>query len=185
MPSNVEIKARIADPTRLRAAVEDSSDTPPQVLVHEDTFFNVSSGCLKLRTFGDGRGELIFYQRPDTAGPKPCLYSIAPVADPMALKAVLSQALGIRAVVRKRRTLYMLGQTRIHLDEVDGLGDFLELEVVLRDAQTAAEGTRIVEDLLVRLGIPRDALIDCAYVDLLERATGENVAARPPQGTSL
>uniref|UniRef100_A0A8C3FEW7 CYTH domain-containing protein n=1 Tax=Chrysemys picta bellii TaxID=8478 RepID=A0A8C3FEW7_CHRPI len=79
--------------------------------------------------FQDGRGQLIFYERPDSEGPKLSHYSISPTADPAGLKAVLSQALGVQGVVKKERRLYVVGQTRVHLDRVEGLGDFLELEV--------------------------------------------------------
>jgi predicted adenylyl cyclase CyaB len=80
-------------------------------------------------------------------------------------------AYGIRGVVKKNRYLYMVGQTRIHLDEVEGLGHFMELEVVMREGQSDAEGQAIAEDLMRRLGIREDALIEGAYMDLLETGT--------------
>ncbi len=82
-------------------------------------------------------------------------------------KSALSAALGIRAIVRKRRTLYMAGQTRIHLDEVEGLGDFVELEVVLLDGQTTEDGTAIADSLMRALAISPNDLTPGAYADLL------------------
>ena len=178
MPRNVEIKARVSDLQRLRALAESITNSPPQLIEHEDTFFNVPCGRLKLRAFPDGRGELIFYERPDAPGPKESDYVIFPAPDAAALKAVLSAALGVRAVVRKSRILCLVGQTRIHLDEVERLGSFLELEVVLKPGQSPDDGRLIAESLLDRLQIPRAALIDCAYVDLLEK---ERVS--PPRGS--
>ncbi|HTX91857.1 MAG TPA: class IV adenylate cyclase, partial [Anaerolineales bacterium] len=107
--------------------------------------------------------------RSDSAGPKRSEYFIAETADPPALKAALSAALGVRGVVRKTRTLYMVGQTRLHLDEVEGLGQFMELEVVLRPGQTDMEGQSIADDLMVKLGIEQGDLLEGAYMDLLEK----------------
>jgi predicted adenylyl cyclase CyaB len=71
-------------------------------------------------------------------------------------------------VIRKKRTLYLAGQTRIHLDEVEGLGNFMELEVVLRPDQSDAEGQAIANDLMKRLGVQEQDLIEGAYMDILE-----------------
>jgi len=167
---NVEIKARLADPAATLARVEALADGPAQTIEQEDTFFVVARGRLKLRVFAAGHGELIQYERADATGPKESRYQIAPIAQPEPLKLVLAAALGVRGVVRKTRRLYLVGQTRIHLDAVAGLGSFLELEVVLREQQSAQEGQRVAADLMARLGIAACDLIAEAYVDLLEAA---------------
>lgn len=168
MAANVEIKARVKNLEHVRArAARLSSDTPVELLHQEDTFFVVQSGRLKLRTFTPGSGELIYYERADVAGPKPSHYCIYLTSHPDVLKAVLSAALGIRGIVRKQRWVYKVGQTRIHLDDVEGLGSFLELEVVLAAGQTAAEGTATAVALMQTLGIEETALIPGAYIDLL------------------
>ena len=82
---------------------------------------------------------------------------------------ILSEAYGIRGVISKVRYLYMVGQTRIHLDDVKGLGKFMELEVVLRPDQTDADGQAIAEDLMYKLGIQECDLIETAYMDMLEK----------------
>ena len=102
------------------------------------------------------------------SGPKRSNYSIFETHDPNGLKNTLSLALGVRGVVRKKRTLYLVGQTRVHLDEVEGLGEFMELEVVLRPGQPDAEGQAIARDLMTRLGVEEKDLLECAYMDLLE-----------------
>jgi predicted adenylyl cyclase CyaB len=167
MPTNIEIKARASDFAGLRAAVEVLSDMPAEILDQEDIFFRVSQGRLKLRIIGEGHGELIHYHRSDVAGPKTSNYTIDPTSDPASLKAILSVLLGVLGVVRKRRLLYRIGQTRIHLDEVDGLGQFVELEIVLRPEQSEDEGVRIARHLMDRLGIAGDRLVEGAYLDLL------------------
>ena len=167
MPSNVEIKARVRDLPALLKAVEAIADGPPEQLLQDDTFFPSPCGRLKLRLFADGRGELIAYRRPDVCGPRESRFAKAAVTDPAALAAVLDSALGSGGVVHKRRTLYRYGQTRIHLDEVEGLGTFLELEVELHGGQPPGEGERIARELMTELGIAEEELVAEAYVDLL------------------
>ena len=167
IPSNVEVKARARDLAGLRRLAEGLTDGPAEVIRQEDTFFNCPAGRLKLRTLAPDRGELIYYEREDTAGPRPSTYVISPTENPDSLRTALTSALGVRGVVRKRRYLYRSGQTRIHLDEVDGLGPFVELEVVLRPDQSPDDGARIAADLMAQLGIRDEDLVTEAYVDLL------------------
>ncbi len=169
MANNIEIKARLADRDRAHARAQRLSGGAATLIEQEDTFFVVPRGRLKLRRFGDGRGELIAYSRPDVPGPKRSEYHIHPTANPGSLLRVLEDSLGIRGVVKKRRSLYLVGNTRIHIDEVEGLGHFLELEVVLQPGQTADEGRAIAESLMAEFGIQPEDLIEGAYIDLLER----------------
>src|SRR5450631_4512537 len=103
------------------------ADHGPESIAQDDTFFACTSGRLKLRVFADGHGELIGYERPDAFGPKTSDYRITSVANPGALRDTLMRALGVTGRVVKQRTLLVVGRTRIHLDHVDGLGEFLEL----------------------------------------------------------
>jgi len=177
MPRNIEIKARLTDPAAVRRRAEAIATAAPAIIVQADTFFHVPHGRLKLRRFDDGSGELIHYERPDAEGPKESLYTIARVEQPEQIAALLTDALGVRCVVRKTRTLLLVGQTRIHLDQVEGLGSFLELEVVLRPDQDPAEGERIAAELMRRLGIDAQALVSGAYADLLPAAPLEATPA--------
>jgi predicted adenylyl cyclase CyaB len=169
MPSNIEIKARDSNPARTRVGAERLSNSPGVLLEQCDTFFACPNGRLKLRRFSSGKGELIFYQRADIAGTKRSDYLIAPVERPEELAAVLAAAFGAGQTVAKTRVLFKVGQTRIHLDAVEGLGSYVELEVVLDDGQPAAEGHSIAQSLMMELGIRPEDMIDCAYVDLLVR----------------
>jgi adenylate cyclase class IV len=170
MARNVEIKARVADLDALRARVAHRAVEPPALLEQTDTFFVVPSGRLKLRQLGDGAGELIFYERPDRPGPKASSYTRVACPDAAALGVVLGQALGVRGVVDKRREVFRLGRARIHLDDVRGLGSFLEIEVVLADGEAVEDGEREAEALLADLHVPAAALLGPAYIDLLDRA---------------
>jgi predicted adenylyl cyclase CyaB len=127
---------------------------------------------LKLRIFSDDRGELIYYERSDQAGPKRSQYFISRTGEPRQLLIVLESAFGIRGIVRKKRWLYMVDNTRIHLDEVDGLGSFLELEVVLSPGQRTEDGQAIAAELMAKLGIVETDLVSGAYIDLLEEEGG-------------
>ncbi len=173
MPRNVEIKARVWDMDEVRARAEALSDAPALVLEQEDTFFHTPEGRLKLRVFPDGKGELIAYRRPDAVGPKTSEYFVYRTPHPRELAAVLERALGVRGVVRKRRLLYLVGQTRIHLDEVEGLGAFLELEVVLADGQAETEGEAVARRLMTKLGLRDEDRVAAAYIDLLEEGPGQ------------
>ena len=170
MARNVEIKARIDSVEAVLPRALALADGPPELIAQDDTFFTCAVGRLKLRVFADGRGELIAYQRPDATGPKTSDYAITAVPDPDALRATLARALGVSGRVIKQRTLLLVGRTRVHLDRVDGLGDFLELEVVLRDGESADDGVAEAHALLRRLQINPSRLVSGAYVDLLRDA---------------
>ena len=172
MPANIEIKARVNDLTRLKNQAEVLSDTPMQIIPQEDTFFYIPKGRLKLRELAPDHAQLVWYARADDAGPKRSEYQLHETGDPASLKSVLALALGVRGVVRKTRYLYLIGQTRIHLDDVEGLGHFMELEVVMQPGQSDAEGQAIAEDLMKKLGIDSADLLDGAYMDMIETANG-------------
>ena len=167
MKRNVEIKARVSDLESASDRVRSISDTGPEIINQEDTFFESLKGRLKLRRFSDSRGELIYYERPDSEDPAECQYLIASTSAPETLVEIMSRSNAVLGIVRKKRTLYTIGQTRVHLDEVDGLGQFIELEVVLRPDQSAADGIGIAVDLIKRLEITQSDLVDRAYIDLL------------------
>lgn len=169
MARNIEIKAKVDDFSALYEKIALISDGLPDIIEQDDTFFICPHGRLKLRTLAVDRGELIFYQRPDQAGPKTSFYTLSETHDPDSLRETLTLAYGAAGRVIKQRTLFMLGQTRLHLDRVKGLGDYLEFEVVLEDSETPEQGIAIAEDLLERLGIDRQELVDQAYVDLLNQ----------------
>jgi len=169
MPANVEIKARVNDLHTMQDLVEQVADGPAQVLVQRDVFFQTLRGRLKLRVLGPGEGQLVYYERQDKAGPRRSDYMIAPTADPGSLERLLGECLGVRGVVSKTRRLYWAGNTRIHLDRVEGLGEFLELEVTLEPEQSVEEGTQRAHELMMRLGIGDADLVDVAYMDLLEQ----------------
>ncbi|MGA8274338.1 MAG: class IV adenylate cyclase [Candidatus Sulfotelmatobacter sp.] len=169
MPTNIEIKAVLTNRAATEAATARLSDSGPETIHQEDFFFCSDRARLKLRVFASDRGELIRYERTNVADARGSHYLIARTSDPQKLLEILRAELGAAGVVKKTRTLYLIGQTRVHIDEVSGLGEFLELEVVLRPEQTEAEGKKIANSLLAELGIGKEQLLAEAYVDLLAR----------------
>lgn len=177
MPSNIEIKAVLTDRIAAEAVAVRLSDAEPQTFQQEDFFFACDGARLKLRVFAPDRGELIRYERADKAETRRSSYVIARTSDPANLLDILTATLGRVGVVRKIRTLYLIGQTRAHLDQVEGLGEFLELEVVLRPGQREEEGQRIAAALLAAFGITKELMIAEAYVDLLRQRECASVRA--------
>jgi len=142
------------------------ADNGPIESDQDDIFFFCPGGRLKLRILSENEGQLIFYRRPDKSGPKESFYVISSTTSPDSLREVLSLAYAQVGHVKKHRTLFIKGRTRIHLDRVEGLGDFLELEVVLDEGELSESATAEAEELLKRLGISSKQLIEGAYADM-------------------
>jgi predicted adenylyl cyclase CyaB len=170
MPRNIEIKAQITRIEALLPKIRAIGARGPVDIVQDDTFFVCGAGRLKLRTFSEHEGELIYYRRSDQRGPKESRYVRAATSAPEMLREALTLAYGQCGRVQKHRTLFVSGRTRIHLDDVVGLGHFIELEVVLEEDESAEAGVHEANELLQRLGISHAQLIEGAYVDLLQAA---------------
>ena len=171
MARNVEIKARLDSIEAIASRVVAIADQGPFEIVQDDTFFACANGRLKLREFSPDRGELIFYRREDRSGPKESFYVRTATSEPTALRECLTLAHGHVGRVQKHRTLFLAGRTRLHLDRVARLGDFLEIEVVLRDDESIESGSHEADDLMRRLGVSSSQLVEEAYVDLLAEST--------------
>jgi predicted adenylyl cyclase CyaB len=167
MARNIEIKANIRDLDSLVSEVTLIADSGPVVIDQDDTFFHCPDGRLKLRELSANQGELILYHRPDVSGPKTSTYVISQTSEPGKMREILSAALGVAGRVRKRRHLYLCGSTRIHIDDVEGLGNFVELEVVLENSDSVESGHQIAEELMTRLGIQSGDLVEGAYIDMI------------------
>ncbi len=167
MSRNIEIKAKLKNVYSCITKAEFLSGGGPEIIRQEDIFFYCGNGRMKLRIFSEIRGELIFYRRPDRTGPKMCEYYITRTNEPRKLRDVLEKAYGSAGAVKKTRHLYMAGRTRIHIDKVEGLGDFIELEVVLSEQENGDDGMEEAQKLMKELEIESNDLINRAYFDLL------------------
>ena len=165
---NIELKCRCADLGEVRQRARELGATDAGVLEQDDVFFDAPLGRLKLRDCGDGRAELISYRRPDTAGARGSDFFAYPVADPAALRATLAHALRTGGAVRKRRHLFLYRHTRIHLDEVEGLGQFVELETVM-SGQSEGEAEAELRHVAAALSLKPEDAVAQPYVELVPR----------------
>jgi adenylate cyclase class IV len=167
MGRNIELKCRCSDLGTMSVRAAALGAESRGLLVQRDTFFHAPSARLKLRELGGGRAELISYRRPDTCDPCASDYRICEVA--AELRDVLADALGIAGIVEKRRQLWIWRRTRIHLDDVTGLGSFVELETVLRE-QSEADGRDELAHVARALALDPTDQIALPYLALLEAA---------------
>ena len=167
MAKNLEYKARYESLDRLRPNLETLKASYRETLHQKDTYFNNSKGMLKLReTDETDNGWLIYYERPNEQASRYSLYQLCNIAEPTELKGLLAKALGIKTIVKKVRELWMYKNTRIHLDTVDDLGEFVELETVF---QGQAEVEAVTEHNHVKntLDLSTAEPIAVSYSDLL------------------
>lgn len=164
---NVELKARDRDPPRSLAKCEALGAEDQGELIQRDTYFNVATGRLKLREEKGAASHLISYVRADELRERLSRYRIVEIDDAEGLKAALSESLGTRVVVSKRRRLFLWGDVRIHLDRVEGLGDFLEFEAVAPERSDLADERQKVRNLQEIFAIRSEDLIDRSYSDLM------------------
>ncbi len=164
---NVEIKARCADLAAMARAAAAAGAVLESTMRQVDTYFNVESGRLKLRQADGVDQALIFYRRADDSAPKLSSYELVPIAPGQQLGSILERALGVMTVVRKRRQLWRLDNIRIHLDEVEGLGSFVEFEVQVLAGRDVAECRAQAAALMDKLGIRQSDLIPGSYADLV------------------
>lgn len=170
MNRNVEIKARAEDPIQLELELRRRC-AEPVVLMQRDTFFRCASGRLKLREEGT-TAELIFYSRSSDLQARESRYWRCSISDTSGSLALFTSAFGVDGIVQKKRLVFHVGQTRVHLDSVDNLGMFVELEVVLSEFQTVGDGKQIAADLMKELDISPGDLIGPAYLDLIKLRQG-------------
>lgn len=170
MTKLIEVKARCHhhDAQAMRDRLNGLATAAPTDLQQDDTFFVCAQGRLKLRELAPDRGRLIFYVRGDGAGAKQTDFVVSKTDAPAALRECLALAYGVLGRVQKTRTVFELGRgVRAYLDQVLGLGCFVELEVVLGGAVDAARGEALMGEAMAALGICRGDLLSGAYLDLL------------------
>lgn len=164
---NIEFKAWLTDFVGAQRIAAELATSWPGEERQTDTYFHARRGRLKLREI-DGRGAcLISYARTDLQAARPSDYRLVPIADAAALTAALAETLGVLVVVAKRREIYLAGNVRIHLDQVAGLGEFLEFEAVLRPGDSDASGHARLSDVGERFASVLGDAIATSYSDLL------------------
>jgi len=162
-----EIKAKCPDPQRIREILRsnnaDFKGTDHQI----DTYFRAPGGRLKLRQ-GNIENALIFYNRPNQADPKQTevfLYKFEPSSE---LKDLLCNALDVLVTVKKKREIYYIDNVKFHIDTLESLGTFVEIEAI--DTTGSISTGKLLEQCwhyMKVFGIRREDLIDCSYSDML------------------
>ncbi len=169
---NIELKARLPDLAAARATAEKLATKRLGTQHQIDTYFDCRHGRLKLRQIDGLRAELIWYDRPDLKGPKTSNYRLVPVSNPVTLKNALAAALGVLQVVEKRREIFLFHNVRIHLDQVAGLGEFIEFEAVVgQEADEAVSHARLDELVTAFAIAPADKLAR-SYGEMLDKPAG-------------
>jgi adenylate cyclase class 2 len=165
------------DRARSRATAVALGAADRGVMTQTDTYFHSSAGRLKLRQTGRQSAELIAYQRPDVDGQRESRYRIAELADGEQMLALLGEALGVRVVVSKRRHLFIYENVRIHLDTVQGLGEFIEFEAVVDDDADDRLEAQKLDWLIEAFAIRTADIVSAGYRELLL-----NMGAQPRGG---
>lgn len=172
--ANIEIKARLRDLTAAFATARALEAREAGADRQVDSYFRVPRGRLKLRESLFGGEQLIVYLRPDEPGPRRADYEVLPAPRGGRTRELLDAVLGIEVVVEKVRRLFLVGDTRIHLDTVSGLGDFIEFEAVYAHGDASAERVArlTVERLLRSFSISPADLVPRSYRELLLELRG-------------
>jgi len=170
---NVEIKARCGRAGEIRRLLIRRSAVCKGTDRQVDTYFQCPSGRLKLRE-GNIENSLIHYDRPDEAGPRQAVVTLYRAEPDPALKQALTEALGVLVVVRKTREIYFIDNVKFHVDEVEGLGAFVEIEAIDETGAIGAERlTQQCREYMELLGIRPEDLIGCSYSDMLLHDVGK------------
>jgi adenylate cyclase class IV len=164
---NLELKVRHSDLAAARSAALGLGARCAGIEEQTDTYFRVARGRLKLREIAGQPAVLIFYERPDDTSARLSNYLLVPAAEPALLRSALTAALGVRGAVHKRREILLWHNVRIHLDEVAGLGTFVEFEAVLGPGDDEATAAARLEQLGAALQIASADRLATAYADLL------------------
>jgi predicted adenylyl cyclase CyaB len=164
---NIEIKARCDDPGFVRKYLNSKQAEFKGIDNQVDTYFNVADGRLKLRE-GNIENSLIYYERKDDHGAKESNFQLVSIPDAKTLKEILSKTLGIKIIVEKKREIYFIENVKFHIDEIAGLGSFVEIEAsdLYRDI-SKSELQRQCYFYLRELKIKNESLIPVSYSDML------------------
>ena len=164
---NIEIKAKCSDPEFARNYLLQHQAEFKGLDEQTDTYFNVHNGRLKLRE-GNIENNLIFYKRNNQSGPKSSQFNLVRIQDAAGLKEVLTKSMGVKVIVKKKREIYYINNVKFHLDEVPGLGSFLEIEAgnILADL-SQDELSAQCDFYMKELKINVKDLIENSYSDML------------------
>jgi len=164
---NIEIKARCSNQNKIRDILKSENAVFNGVDHQIDTYFKSPNGRLKLRQ-GNIENFLIFYNREDKEGPKQSNVTLLKVDPSNSPKDILEQTMGILVEVDKEREIYFINNIKFHLDNVKGLGIFVEIEAIDKNSSIGKEKLlQQCNEYLEKFGIKDEDLISVSYSDLL------------------
>lgn len=168
MALNIEIKAKTNHPEFIRNYLRGTNADFNGIDLQTDTYFNVANGRLKLRE-GNIENNLIYYERQNVPGAKESTFQLVRVPDAQTMKDVLTRSLGIKVVIKKKREIYFIGNVKFHIDEVEGLGSFAEIEASDLYADISKEELQKQCTFYVReLKIKEEDQVSISYSDMLQ-----------------
>jgi len=170
---NLELKARLDALDAARHIAQRLATEPPRTQIQTDVYFHCRQGRLKLRHIEGSTAQLVSYSRPDQREVSLSRYRLVDMPDAAGVEQALADALGVWLTVRKRREIHMYHNVRIHLDEVDDLGTFLEFEAVLGPTADEPTSQQRLDFLIQQFDIRPDSLIDHSYSDMLAARSDE------------
>ena len=165
MPQNLEIKCAYQSLAKARSTARRIGASSKGTLRQIDTYFKVKSGRLKLREIDGRRFELIYYQRPNVRSSRYSEYAILNLEEPNSMKWLFRSILGVAVIVRKKRSLFLYKNARIHVDSVERLGTFIEFEVLVKHGKRQARD--LMRYLMREFGIDQKMLVGGSYSDLI------------------
>jgi adenylate cyclase, class 2 len=167
MPQNLEVKARIPSIGKAARLARHLQARPKGILFQRDSYYNIPRGRLKLRIINHRLAELILYSRPDKKGSRYSDYVVLPVIDAVRTQSLCRKAFNKTVEVVKKRRLFLYKNSRIHLDDVRGLGTFIEFEVLVTKGKRQAQ--QLMSFLLAEFSISHSSIISGSYSDMLIR----------------
>lgn len=167
MARNIEFKASITDYDDMVCKVQRLTKKSPEFIEQKDVFYITSNGRLKLRSSSESSPELIYYLRKDTQLPKLSRYYRFSVKHYSLIYNLFNHILGVKGVVQKKRCVFLKDNVRFHIDKVNHLGDFMEIEYIMKKTESRERALDTVTKMMEALGIKKEMLINCSYGDLI------------------
>lgn len=166
MAKNLEFKVKYKSLDMLLPKLADLKAIQQETINQVDTYFHNPKGRLKLReTDTSDEGWLIYYERPNILESRYSIYQLCKVNESLVLKELLTAALGVKTIIKKQRVLWMYQNTRIHLDTVEDLGEFVELETVFQN-QSEVDAIKEHNHVKNTLGLDAAEPIAVSYSEL-------------------
>jgi predicted adenylyl cyclase CyaB len=161
---NFEIKCRISNLSAIKEKLSSDRNYKYSVEKQRDIYYNVKSGRLKLRIINEKNSDLIYYNRKEKNSERVSNFVISSTLNFRELNFIMTEQFKVMVIVNKKREIFVKDNIRIHLDTVNKLGKFLEIEIMFKDLNKAK---KLMEELKEMLNLNSKDFIKSSYSDLL------------------